>query len=571
MNQSILICDKEWEIEKVLTNSLEILIEVGDYLTDLTMDSDKLIDNEDFEIQKQNIIMLRFDGINEEIPAIFCTYPENFLVFLIHVENEQDFILFAQSYVHYLSWAEENLHVLYNDEFYQIQQINNQLMNSQRALMKSNYQLQKVLEEIREANNTITVLERDRLTNFYRTSAFYYKARKQMDENPEETFDVIVLDIENFKLVNEIFGRQVGDRLLKDFALFIIGLDDSEKGIFARAGADDFFILMPKSLQFYDKLIKDVSTFFKNYPLPVHASVKIGVYEIGSEEIAVEQMCDRARLALDAISKDGTKKIGFYDTILHENLMLEHKILDSLQDALSGHQFKLYLQPKVDMTTGEIIGAESLVRWIHPELGFIVPNVFIPLLERRNLIYEVDKYIWEETCKVLKLRKEMGLPEIPISINVSRGDFYQKDLVEILVHFIEQYDLKPEQLHLEIIERAYADDNKHLFVVLSKLRENGFIIEMDDFGIGESSLAMLAEMPVDILKLERYFLVSAQKNKRQLEIIRLIINLAKTLNMKVLAEGVETEEQAQVLMDMGCQFAQGYLYGKPEPAQNFLN
>lgn len=571
MKQSVLISDKEWKIQKILAHSLDIPIEKDGYLTDLIVNSSELINNEDFESEKQTIMMLKFKDRDKKIPTIFCTYSENFLIFLVHVENQQDFTDFIESYLSYLSWAEENLHTLYHDDFYQIQQINNQLINSQRALMKSNHQLQRVLKEIREVNNTIAVLERDQLTNLYRASAFYYKAKKRMDEEPDEEFDIIVLDISNFKLVNEIFGRQSGDRLLKSFALFMIGIEDTELGVLARVAADDFYLLMPKQLHFYDKLNQEVERFFKNYPLPVHLSAKIGVYRIQDEKISVEQMCDRARLALDSIDKNSDKRIGFYNDKLHENLILEHKILDSVQDALKNHEFKLYLQPKVNMITGEMIGAEALVRWVHPELGFVFPNKFIPLLERENMIYEVDKYIWEETCKILKLRKERGLKAIPISINVSRGDFYEKDLIDVLVQLVNKYDLNREQLHLEIIERAYVNDSEHIFVVLSELRKNGFIIEMDDFGTGESSLAMLAQMPVDYLKLERYFLVAAEDNKRQLEIIRLIINLAKTLEMNVIAEGVETDEQAAVLLSMGCQCAQGYLYGRPAPAQEFLN
>lgn len=571
MKQSVLISDKEWKIQKILAHSLDIPIEKDSYLTDLIVNSSEVINNEDFKSEKQTIMMLKFKDRDKKIPTIFCTYSENFLIFLVHVENQQDFTDFIESYLYYLSWAEENLHTLYHDDFYQIQQINNQLINSQRALMKSNHQLQRVLKEIREVNNTIAVLERDQLTNLYRASAFYYKAKKRMDEEPEEEFDIIVLDISNFKLVNEIFGRQSGDRLLKSFALFMVGIEDTELGVLARVAADDFYLLMPKRLHFYDKLNQEVERFFKNYPLPVHLSAKIGVYRIQEEKISVEQMCDRARLALDSIDKNSDKRIGFYNDKLHENLILEHKILDSVQDALKNHEFKLYLQPKVNMITGEMIGAEALVRWVHPELGFVFPNKFIPLLERENMIYEVDKYIWEETCKILKLRKERGLKAIPISINVSRGDFYEKDLIDVLIQLVNKYDLNREQLHLEIIERAYVNDSEHIFVVLSELRKNGFIIEMDDFGTGESSLAMLAQMPVDYLKLERYFLVAAEDNKRQLEIIRLIINLAKTLEMNVIAEGVETDEQAAVLLSMGCQCAQGYLYGRPAPAQEFLN
>ena len=204
MKQSVFICDKQWKIQKILVHSLDIPIQKGYYLTNLICDSNELTNHEDLEAEKQSIVMVKFHDINKKIPVIISTYAENFLIFLVHIENQNDFTQFIESYLYYLSWAEENLHTLYHDDFYQIQQINNQLINSQRALMKSNYQLQKVLKEIRQVNNTIAILERDQLTNLYRASAFYYKAKKKMEEEPEEKFDIIVLDISNFKLVNEM-------------------------------------------------------------------------------------------------------------------------------------------------------------------------------------------------------------------------------------------------------------------------------------------------------------------------------------------------------------------------------
>ena len=461
----------------------------------------------------------------------------------------------------------------YKDEYYEIQKMNNQLINSQRALVKANQRLKQALADIRSANDTIALLEQDELTGLCRMSAFYHKVRKRRGREPEQPFDIIVLNIEHFTLVNELFGRKASEQLVQSMALFLTGLEHADEGILARSSGDVFYLYMPVisgKERFYDFLMQKLPVFFESYPLPVHLEGRIGVYSGGEEEIPVEQMCDRARLALDTIQKQDKRRIAFYTRELHEKILLEHRILDSVQDALENREYKLYLQPKVDMTTGKMIGAEALIRWISPEMGFIPPDKFIPLLEKEGRIYPVDQYIWEEACRFLHERKSRGLSPITVSVNLARADLYQSDLPDVLENLLEKYDLHPQELHLEIIERDYTGDTQHMSDILDRLKKQGFTIEMDDFGVGESSLAMAAEMPVDILKLDRQFLVANLHSERHVAVIRLILNLAKTLGMKVIAEGVETKEQVELLLSLGCWYAQGYLYGKPEPAEKLL-
>lgn len=574
MEQNIFLCNKKWNIEKILQCSPKYKIEKGICLADLITNPSGLLDNEDFESQKQSMVMLRFRESEDEIPVIVCTFPKYYLVFIVRIENEQDFSEFTGCYMQCLAWADEHLQTPYNDEYYDIQLMNNQLINSQRALTKSNIQLKRVLNEVREANNTISLLEHDNLTGLYCASAFYRNVQNYIKEHPNTTYDIIVLDIDNFKLINEIFGRKNGDVMLQKLAMYLTGLEHVEQGLLARASADTFYILMPQELRFYEILDRKVADFLSSYPLPVHLQAKIGVFSDLQEshgQISVEQMCDQACLALNTLNSVNDSRIAFYDQELHEKLVKNHQILDSVPNALKNHEFQLYLQTKVDMTTGDAVGAEALIRWIHPELGFIPPNQFIPLLEEQNYVYDVDKYIWEEACKILKQRKDKGLRSLPISVNVARGDLYEDDLADVLQNLIHTYQLKPEDLHLEILERAYIDDSSNIFQVLSDLRNKGFFIEMDDFGTGASSLAMVAQMPVNLLKLDRQFLVSGLSDKRHVEVIRFIINLAKTLDIGIIAEGVENQEHADFLLSMGCRFAQGFYYCKPQPAEFFLD
>ena len=465
MKYCIFLCTKKWQILKILQQSGDFDLNEDNNLTDFLSNPNPLLESENFEVHSQNLLSLKLCSQEKETPAIVVTYPKHFLVFLISVTTEEEFLAFAKFYVRYLSWADDNLKDTYDDGYLQIQQMNNQLLNFQRALMKSNHQLAQTLSEVRDANNTIALLERDDLTDLYRASAFYRKAENCLAESEEKPFDMIALSTIN-------------------------GQTDSVR-------------------------------------------------------------------------------IGFYNHSIHEKLLFNHQILDSIPNALKNKEFKLYLQPKVDMNSETVIGAEALIRWIHPKLGFIPPDSFIPLLENEGDIYHVDQYIWEEACRFLKMRRDSGLRCFPVSINIARAVLYEDDLADVLLALLKKYELDPKELHLEIIERAYVNDSSTIFPVLTKLRSLGFVIEMDDFGTGESSLAMLSEMPIDVIKLDRHFLITAAGSKRQAEIVRFIVNLSKTLGLSIIAEGVETHDDEQLLVSMGCFYAQGYLYGKPLPAEEF--
>ena len=459
----------------------------------------------------------------------------------------------------------------YDDGYYKIQQMNNQLINSQRALLKKNQQLKDLLQEIRNANNLITFLERDELTGLLSLYAFYQKAQKLLSQNPTTDYDVIILNLEQFKLVNETFSRETGDKLLKSLALYLNGLDNSEQGLLSRASADVFYLLMPADLHFPERLKEQISSFMDIYPLPLHLHAKLGVYSTAFERIPIENMCDRALFAIDSISHVIGTELAVYNQKLHDQLILESLILDHVHEAVENREFLLYLQPKVEIRTGTIIGAEALIRWQHPTLGWITPDRFVPLLEKNGYIYEVDQYIWKESCKVIAGLRSDGHKAVPISVNASRSDLYQEDLLDILQKMISDYQLSTSDLRIEIIERNYVRDSSNIYQILSALRTAGFLVEMDDFGTGESSLSMIADMPIDCLKLDRSFLTSSFHDKRHTEIIRLIINLAEVLDINVIAEGVETQEQADLLDQLGCRYAQGYFYAKPVPAQDFID
>lgn len=570
MNQLIVLCDKNWIIDKKLYDTSDLGMRVGDCLKDFVLNSEKLERTEDLQAQKQNLVVLTLFGHEQSVPAVIHTYEKHFMVCIAHIESQHDFAEFLHACVNAYTWADDNIKEPYSDEYSAIEQMNNRLVNSERALMKSNMQLKRTLHAINEANDTIALLERDLRTELYSTSGFFRHMCRLRQEQPEAQFDMIVLDIPNFRLLNELFGRDESLRFLQSLALELLGIAGSEQGVLARVYAATFYIFMPHELEFYNKIKEMLYSFLEGYPLPLTLESRIGVYVMKDNALADEEVCNRARLALDYTPTQDENEISFYNDNLHDQLLEEHQLLDMIPEALKNGELQLYLQSKTDMQTNTVVGAEALVRWIHPELGFIAPDRFIPLLEREDMIYDVDKFIWEEACKILEERQKRALEMLPISVNVARNDLYEPTLVQDLQAMVKRHGLEPKNLRLEILERAYVKNSRKSYQILSQLRALGFVIEMDDFGIEESSLSMLAEMPFDILKLDRHFLVRALSNKRYVEVMRFIIQMGHSLQIEIIAEGVENEEHASLLLSLGCRYAQGYFYCKPQPAAFFL-
>lgn len=279
-------------------------------------------------------------------------------------------------------------------------------------------------------------------------------------------------------------------------------------------------------------------------------------------------MCDRAMLAAESIKgKYGVLSADYNDSI-RTRLLNETEIANDMAAAVSERQFMVYLQPKYDLATEKIAGAEALVRWEHPTRGFMPPDQFVPLFEKNGFITELDTFVWEETCAIIRSWLDRGGKYVPVSVNVSRADIYDPELPEKLLDMVHRHKLEPKHLHLEITETAYTQNPQQLIEVVRRLKELGFLIEMDDFGSGYSSLNMLSELPIDILKLDMKFIQNEGKDGRR-NILSFVIGLAKWLNLIVVAEGVETREQMLTLRNMDCNLVQGYYYSRPLPAERF--
>ncbi len=571
MSWSIFLCDRQWQIKKILHESSHLPIHLGDNLKSFMTDSHKLDAVEDLVAMKQNMLELHPIHSDKKITAFMYTYPKYFVVILSFLENLGELADLEKDCMEARSWADQNLQIPYGDEYYEIQMMNNQLVNSERALVKNNERLKRAMKEIQKANDTISILERDDLTGLYRINAFEKRGEQLLSQKSDTSFDLIVLNLARFRVVKEFFGEKAGDQLLQKLAIFLIGLTPYEQALFARGASSTFYILMPSRYRFYESLEKKLAVFFEQYPLPNHIQARMGVaHRNKGDDISIKTLGDRAMLALDFAQNENGASTVFYDQQLQEQITDNHRILDGIQEAIVGRELKMYLQQKVDMESGAVIGAEGLIRWQHPEWGMIAPGKFIPLLEREDAIYEVDKYIWEEACKMLKRRADLGKKALPISVNIARNDLYRTDLIPTLTNLVKKYNISPALLHLEILERSYVKDSDMVLKKVNAFRKLGFVIEMDDFGTGESSLSLLSEMPVDILKLDRSFLIKALSDERRTAVIRCIIQLAKTLQLGVIAEGVENAEQADMLQSLGCRFAQGFYYSKPAPAEEFV-
>lgn len=413
----------------------------------------------------------------------------------------------------------------------------------------------------------INMIERDALTGLYSMSFFAKKVTEVIQSNEDKRYLVVFANISRFKLVNELFGRAEGDRLLTFIGKSILDTI-GENELCGHAGADNFFILIDSD-KYSEGSIKEIVNKLNSYSIPINIVMRFGVYMINDITMPIEKICDRAKLAVDTFEGNYESFITYYDDSIREKLLREHMITNAMKRAVEEKQFVIYYQPKFDLNSECVIGAEALVRWKHPEFGFLSPGEFIPIFEKNGFISELDYYVWDCVCQKIASWVETGHSLMPISVNVSRVDLYNPKLPQLLFDLVNKYKIPIQYLHLEITESAYTDNAKQMIDIVNEIRKIGFVIEMDDFGTGYSSLNMLSDLPIEILKLDMSFLRNNVGRSSGRSVIQFVINLAKWLGLFVVAEGVETQEQAIFLRNMGCDYAQGYYYSKPVDDSDF--
>ena len=392
--------------------------------------------------------------------------------------------------------------------------------------------------------------------------------RDELDYGMKSKHCIICSNIKDFKLVNELLGEEEGNAMLKSLAEFFSELAMAS-GTAGRLHSDHFAAYVDKASFTEQELLEGLKkigkTFSSNaFKLNVH----LGIYEIEEVQMPVSVMCDRAHLALNLVREENGNKVAFYDGDLLERTLHEKEILNSFEDGLVQRQFAVYLQPQVS-TEGDLLGAEALVRWIHPEKGVLSPGFFIGILENAGLIHWLDQYVWEEAAAILKSWQGTEKEGLTISVNISVSDMVHLDIFDTITDIVARHGIDPRQLKLEITETTLMGDIEKYRVLIGRLQEAGFEVEIDDFGSGYSSLSMLKDIEADILKIDMGFLSQTRNPKRSSVILNAVIAMAKWLGMRVITEGVETKEQVEHLRSLGCDMFQGYFFAKPMPVEEF--
>lgn len=429
-------------------------------------------------------------------------------------------------------------------------------------------QFDDVSKETRAYEELEYLASHDSLTGLYNSLTFSKKVQEILDKYPEEEFDIVCSNINQFKLINDLFGYRVGNEILVKMGN-LIKADECERIIGCRRESDKFAMLCPRNYYSHDDLINASKLQIKLNHIEVGIVNYFGVYHITDRNLSVSKMCDRAYMAIETIKGNYTQHYSNYDDGLRSRRIREQKLKEEMLLAIEKKQFCIYLQPQYDYSDGSIIGAEALVRWIHPEEGIISPAEFIPLFERDGLITNLDLCVWEQVCETLSRWKQQGYKKIPISVNISTKDFYYIDLYQTFQELLLKYDLSSDVLRLEITESAFVMNANEQLKKINQLQNAGFLIEMDDFGSGYSSLNTLKDIPVDIIKMDMVFLEKTENQSRSRKIMKMVSDLARSLNVSMIAEGVETKEQAEFLNQIGCNLIQGYYFAKPMPVEQF--
>ena len=437
------------------------------------------------------------------------------------------------------------------------------------------YRLRNVLAHCHQAEKDARIkemnhyIEIDSLTELYNRETFYEKAAEMIKENPEVQYSIVYLDISCFKVVNDLFHAETGNLILKTAANYFKKKINPQIGLSGRIEADHFVLCVPQDTLDMDRLMKELDDTIKTLGISHNILFFAGVYPVIDINLPIDQMCDRASMALNKIKGNYVRRYNFYDVGMRERMLKEQMIVRDMEFALKDNQFTIFLQPIFRPETNEIVSAEALVRWFHPESGMISPGYFIPVFERNGFIVKLDRFVWETVCKFLRSRLDAGKKIVPVSVNVSRLNFYSYDLLIFLLSLLKKYDLESWMLKLEVTESAYTDNPQQLIKVISQFKESGFPILMDDFGSGYSSLNMLKNIDIDVLKVDMAFVREIEHSERARTILLMIIGLAKELGMGVVTEGVETQTQLDYITSMGSVDIQGYYFSKPLAVKDF--
>lgn len=410
---------------------------------------------------------------------------------------------------------------------------------------------------------------RDRLTGTLLARGFFARAQSLTASNPDTRYCLLRFAVEGVAQVNVLKGLDAGDHLLKLIARLTRLRLNPEREALGRMEGAGFAVCLAGGPERALRFARHLTRLMDDPDKQRRAGLYFGICEARGEDTPIHALYDWAGLALRTVRGSDVRNIAFYDDSLRKKHEDEAYIARNMADALAKGQFKLFLQPKVQISTGRIIGAEALTRWMHPEDGCIMPDRFVPLFESNGFVLKLDAYIWEQTCRFLRACLDKGYPPIPISVNVSRLNFSISNLAARIIKLTEAYSIPHELLELEITETAFVSQKASLPFQMQSLRAAGFSLSMDDFGIGYSSLNTLRDLPFTSVKLDKDFVQGESENARGRIVAQRTIALAHDLGLSIVGEGVETIEQARFLLENGCDCAQGFYYARPVAADIF--
>jgi len=424
--------------------------------------------------------------------------------------------------------------------------------------------------ELSEKRFIVSQSERDELTNLYNKNIFEEYVLKINKYNQDKKKDMIVLNITHFHLYNLLYGKEEGNKALMYLANIIKDIAILNEGIASRLQID-YFALYINHISNYDNLINDIYQKLKEKYDISNITIRLGIYNLDTKIESASDLIDKAKLVCDDIKNSNTKFYNVYSDEEQQKQLFMERLNHDFKNAILNKEFKVYYQPKISILGDKfkLSSAEALVRWIHPELGFISPGMFIPLFEENGNIKELDRYVWNETACQIKKWKDKYNIIIPVSVNVSRIDMFDISIVDTISSIVFDNGINPEDLYLEITESAYNNETNQIIGIIDNLRLKGFKIEIDDFGSGYSSLNTLATLSFDCLKLDMKFVHDMFKNDKTLKMVGIVSDIAKYLDVKLIAEGVEDKKQLDKLKEFKYDIIQGYYFSKPVTSQEF--
>lgn len=434
----------------------------------------------------------------------------------------------------------------------------------------------KKLLRLESTNQKLSDLtRRDTLTGVYQLDAFKEEAQRLLEAGSKEKMAVVYTDFSDFKYINDVFGYAYGDNILRNYGgILTQGLREGE--LCGRVSADNFVLLLryqekeevaARQRKADEKIIRFMHNSHDRQSLPTCCG--ICCVEDVIENLNIDGFLDRANFARKTVKNGTNLNYVYYNESIRNRLREEKDVEGRMLEALENREFRVFYQPKVELKTGRIASSEALVRWQLQNGEIIPPDRFIPVFERKFMIDRLDQYVFEEVCQFLQRRLEEGKRTLPVSVNVSRLQFYDQNFVDRYMEIRDQYHIPPNLLEIEFTESIAIDNTSLLLRIVDRLRQAGFTCSIDDFGKGYSSLSLLKSLPIDVLKMDRFFFAESNDPERDMAVVQGVIELVRKFHVRTVAEGVESQEQVEHLKRIGCDYVQGYVFYRPMTQKDY--